>query len=35
MTINYLYQYKSLKLWLIDGGYQLVIMTVAGAILSV
>jgi hypothetical protein len=35
MTINYLYQYKSLKLWLIDGGYQLVIMTVAGVVLSV
>ncbi len=34
IAINYLYQYKSFKLWLIDGVYQVVIMTVAGAILS-
>jgi hypothetical protein len=35
IAINYLYQYKSVKLWFVDGGYQLIIMTVAGAILSV
>lgn len=35
VAINYLYQCKSVKLWFVDGGYQLIIMTVAGAILSV
>jgi Protein of unknown function (DUF1761) len=35
IAITYLYQYKSLKLWLIDSGYHVVLMTVAGAILAV
>lgn len=35
LTINYLYQYRSWKLWLIDGGYYVVLMVVGGGILSV
>jgi hypothetical protein len=35
LTINYLYQYKSLKLWLIDGRYCVLVMIVGGAVLSV
>jgi Protein of unknown function (DUF1761) len=35
LSINYLYQYKSFKLWLIDGGYYVLLMVVGGAILAV
>lgn len=34
IAINYLYQKKSLKLYLIDGGYVLVFMTLSGGILA-
>ncbi len=34
MGINYLYQQKSLKLWLIDIGYQVIFMGIIGAILG-
>jgi biotin transporter BioY len=32
--INYLYQQKSLKLWLIDAGYQVIFLGIFGAILG-
>ena len=32
--INYLFEHKSLKLWLINAGYQAVIFTVIGGILG-
>ena len=34
MAINYLYQRRSLKLWLIDAGYQVCFMGLIGAILG-
>jgi hypothetical protein len=34
MGINYLYQRKSMTLWLIDAGYQVCFMAVIGAILG-
>lgn len=34
MGINYLYQQKSLKLWLIDIGYQVLFLGIMGAILG-
>ncbi|MEL6670959.1 MAG: DUF1761 domain-containing protein [Bacteroidota bacterium] len=34
MAINMLYQRKSMKLWLIDGGYQILFLTMMGAILG-
>lgn len=34
MGINYLYQQKSLKLWLIDTSYQVIFMGIIGAILG-
>ena len=34
MGINYLYQQKSLKLWLIDTGYQVIFMGIIGTILG-
>jgi Protein of unknown function (DUF1761) len=35
LAINNLYQMKTLKLWLIDAGYNVIIMTVAGIIMTV
>jgi hypothetical protein len=35
LGINYLYQYKSLKLFLIDGGYQTLFLTIGAIILTV
>ena len=35
MGINYLYQRKSIKLWLIDAGYQLVFLALQGLIFAV
>lgn len=35
MGINYLYELKPFKLWLINAGYQVVYLTVGGAILGV
>lgn len=35
MAINYLYQRKSLKLWLIDAGYQIVFIAIMATILAV
>jgi anti-sigma-K factor RskA len=32
--INYLYQQKSLKLWLIDAGYQVIFLGIFGAIMG-
>ncbi len=32
--INYLYQLKSFKLWLIDAGYQIIGLCIAGVILG-
>ncbi len=34
MGVNYLYQRKSFKLWAIDAGYQVVFLTLMGAILG-
>ncbi|MBZ0205886.1 MAG: DUF1761 domain-containing protein [Flavobacteriales bacterium] len=34
MAINYLYQRRSIKLWLIDAGYQVCFMGLIGAILG-
>lgn len=34
ITINYLYQRKSLKLWLIDGGYVLAFSALAGGVMA-
>ena len=34
IAINYLYQRQSLKLWLIDAGYQLIFMTIMGIIIG-
>ncbi|OHX65076.1 DUF1761 domain-containing protein [Flammeovirga pacifica] len=34
MGINYLYQRRSLKLWLIDAGYQVTFLTIQGAIIG-
>jgi len=34
MAVNYLYQQKSLMLWLIDGIYQIILLTVGGAIIG-
>ncbi|KXX72504.1 DUF1761 domain-containing protein [Flammeovirga sp. SJP92] len=34
MGINYLYQRRSIKLWLIDCGYQITFLTVQGAIIG-
>jgi hypothetical protein len=34
LGINYLYQYKSLKLFMIDGGYQVLFLTISAAILA-
>jgi hypothetical protein len=35
MGINYLYQRKSIVLWLIDALYQIVFLAVSGAILAI
>ena len=32
--INYVYQRRSLKLWLIDAGYQLIFMSIMGSIIG-
>ena len=34
MGINYLYQHKKLKLFLIDGGYQVLFLVISGIILA-
>ncbi|ANQ48012.1 DUF1761 domain-containing protein [Flammeovirga sp. MY04] len=34
MGINYLYQRRSIKLWLIDAGYQILFLTIEGAIIG-
>ena len=34
MAINYLYQRRSFKLWAIDAGYQILFLTIMGAILG-
>ncbi|AZQ61690.1 DUF1761 domain-containing protein [Flammeovirga pectinis] len=34
MGINYLYQRRSIKLWLIDAGYQITFLTIQGVILG-
>ncbi len=34
MGVNYLYQRKSIKLWLIDAGYQVFYLSIAGAIIG-
>ncbi|NLR92159.1 MULTISPECIES: DUF1761 domain-containing protein [Flammeovirga] len=34
MGINYLYQRRSIKLWLIDAGYQITFLTIQGAIIG-
>jgi len=33
-AINYLYQRKSLKLWLIDAGYQIALLAVSGGVMA-
>ncbi|PCJ66291.1 MAG: hypothetical protein COA58_05815 [Bacteroidetes bacterium] len=33
-AINYLYQRKSIKLWLIDAGYQIVMLAVSGGVMA-
>jgi hypothetical protein len=34
MGINYLYQRKSIKLWLIDAGYQIAFLGIQGMIIG-
>ncbi len=34
MGINYLYQRRSIKLWLIDGIYQIALLAIGGAVLA-
>jgi hypothetical protein len=34
MGINYLYQRKSIKLWLIDGIYQILLLAIGGAVIA-